>query len=158
MLTVGGSVAPSILAPRHPPRPVEVAQWAQGEWSGYKTTQIKPVHLNQSKARSPEGLLTPTHHGAPAAPAFQPLVPPGRHAGGLQLLPDHALLRPVFHLVQPPQGVHLPAAAAGTGEALPGRNNLREQVQQHGSVHAFHGQSLTRLKTQDAFRGVRTPL
>lgn len=44
-------------------------------------------------------------HWASLVPSLQPLVFPGGHAGGLELLPDHALLRPVLHLLQPTQSL-----------------------------------------------------
>lgn len=89
------------------------------------------IHSNKawvsSMKRTSRGTrLAQTHHGSLPAPPLQPLVLPGGHARGLQLLPDHPLLRTVLHLLQPPQGVlavHL--SATGRGDGGEGRSEHR---------------------------------
>lgn len=74
------------------------------------------------------------HRASPAAP-LQPLALPGGHAGGLQLLPDQALLRPVLHLLQPAQSLlalHVPAAGRQhTSISLRVSKHVRERVFHH---------------------------
>lgn len=54
-----------------------------------------------------------SYHWASSAPPLEPFALPGGHTGGLELLSDQTLLRPVLHLLQPAQSllvVHVPAA------------------------------------------------
>lgn len=59
-----------------------------------------------------------TDHWASLVPPLQPLVFPGGHAGGLELLPDHALLRPILHLLQPTQRLFVLHVTAKSRETM----------------------------------------